>query len=320
MQREDTDMKLNASSATPSPLPLLPWLSDHQVQPATGIVYMSAPDPHPAPEMWCCSFGEELSADATAAAIAAVPALRDVPLQAGHRAWLPSNVAYELLAWCGGNGVSLHVARPRSFEHLMPEHEIDYALVPYRIQPDVANSPPFVRTIRKNDRGELFSLEQGPHGPCGIRRLSLDGDGRDELVAGDAGLWISDPDAGSVDQIVICQCPLDALAFHQAHKRSSVRRQYVALAGPLTQEREALLTHFLGDADAPLGPERPRVVVASGKHIGGRWFAAEITALLQEPVAWLAPEHGRGWFAQVAELHLDLRQQGALNSAATLRR
>jgi hypothetical protein len=301
-----------------SNLPSWPLLAAHQSDPARGILYM-APVAAPAqPELFRCSIDSVLTDGALLALQTAPPAVRQLELAAGFSAWLPAGDAYDLLEWCGSNGVGLHVARPRAFEGMMPDHRIGHSLLPEGILPETAAAPQFQNAIRKNDQGMLFALEIGPHGPCGVRRLSVTPEVADELVAGDPGIWVSDPAAEHCDELVILQSALDAVAYHQANPPGAASRRYAALAIPLTPEREALLAALIESLSAASGA-LPRIVVASGSHATGQWFAREITdACAGLPVAWQAPAKGRGWFEAVRCARLGVGREPSVTNAMTI--
>jgi hypothetical protein len=263
-----------------------------------------------------CEISEKLSRPALTALKNPPPALRSLNLRPGFTAWLPSSIADELMVWSAENKVPVHIARARSFECLLPDHPVGPQLGKAGIRAETANDPCFRNTLRANQWGELFALQKGPHGPCGISSVTLEPRPVARIAAGDAGLWISNPIGKRDEKLILVNSPIEALAYHQLHPASQVRYVATSTTSPTAEQKQAIRTLVVAMTNHNSGTP-PRVIVACGRDADGERFTREIMNACGTSVAPQrdTPQFGRDWAeaARMKERALVLASGGVVS-------
>ena len=243
-----------------------------------------------------CEIPDKMSAEAAQALKTPPTALRDLDLRPGYAAWLPTSLADGLLEWAGSNRIPMHVERSRSYENLLPDHSVSDRLVKQGIEPETANSPHFRNTLHANQWGELFALQKGPQGACGITRVSMEAGKPGHIAAGDAGLWVSNPVGRRDEKLVVVDSPLDALAYHQLHPTEKVR--YVATnTTNLSESQKQSLGSLVKAMAAHNHDTMPHVIVASSRDAEGQRFTRQVMDACGPSIAPRreSPYSGRDW-------------------------
>jgi hypothetical protein len=243
-----------------------------------------------------CAISEKVSREGQAALTNPPASLRSLNLRPGFTAWLPSSIADELMVWSAEHKIPIHIARARSFECLMPDHPVGPQLGKAGIRLETANDPCFRNTLRANQWGELFALQKGPQGPCGICAVPLQPTPAARVAAGDVGLWISNPAGRRDDKLVVVNSPIEALAYHQMHASESVRYLATSTASPTADQKRTIRDLVEGMTNHNSGTP-PRVIIACGRDADGDRFARAISDACGPTVAPRrdTPQVGRDW-------------------------
>ena len=243
-----------------------------------------------------CEIPEKMSPEAAQALRTPPPSLRDLDLRPGYAAWLPTSLADGLIEWAGNNRIPVHAARSRSFENLLPEHSVSDRLAKQGVKPETANSPHFRNTLHANQWGELFALQKGPQGACGVTRVSMEPGKPGHVAAGDAGLWVSNPVGRRDEKLVVVDSPLDAMAYHQLHPSEKVR--YIATnTTNLSESQKQSLASLVKAMAARNHDTAPQVIVAASRDADGQRFTRQVMEACGPTVVPRreSPHYGRDW-------------------------
>jgi hypothetical protein len=246
---------------------------------------------------------EKLSPVAQLALDQAPKAIREMGLRAGFDGKLPATLSDDVLHWCGANQVPVNFSRAQKFAALMPERLPN--LMRVGIKAETLDQPCFKGTLRANDTGDVFALQRGPNGPCGISHVPLAADKPGRVVAGDAGLWVSNT-VGKDQRVVIVNSPLDALAYQQIRPTENVR--FVAVGtDKLGPDQKEALASLLAAVTTNNRGMPPQIMVATSRDRDGQHFAREIMDACHASVPRReVPSCGRTWTDAVQLKERDL--------------
>lgn len=240
-------------------------------------------------------------------------------MRPGYDSWLPISLLDNMLSWAATNRVPVHFERSQRFESLLPDEPVAPLLARHGIRPETFEHAAFRNSLAANQWGEVFALQKGRSGACGIARVADRSGPSGRLVVGDSGVWISNPLGSKDEKVVIVNSPLDALAYHQNRQPSGDIR-YVATCGPkLTVEQKDLLKDIVQSMTAHNRGLQPEVVIATSKDVAGQRFAREVMdACPGLAAAKEVPPFGRDWLgaAELKERDLILSVGGPVQRKA----